>query len=1661
MGHAHRIVVGIILLVLIAGAVQATPQPSKNVTIIGSPGISSGGTLPTTGPVGELGDFRFTNLAPGAVSTANLSAFDTVVLNVASSQMACNVNILTAQQKADLVTFIGTGKKMIIYDSECPPQNYNWLPFPFTTANPGARGAHGTLTIVEENTLSSNDPTSLYFINANYLSTSTDAVGDMNVMTTYDPYWYIDMSGTNILGVSGPVHTYAMYPAGTDKGLFIYNGLDMDNMGSGTNSLRKIWLQELQQKFHPSDLPGSVSVVGITLEPGTAKNTVGQSHTVTAKLTDKLGNPQPSIQVNFNVISGPNNGLNGVDTTDSGGNASFTYTGNGGVGTDEIKACFTNSAGQVLCSQVVTKEWISQTTDSSKLGLCPNCPTSPEPINMGTGNYIYQYKDLFIPGRGLPLSISRAYNSMDTYSGPFGSGWTFNYNINLVVTGSGDVVVMREDGRRDTYKLNPDGTYSPPLSIFDVLVKNPDGTYTLERKDQIKYDFTSGGKLFNIIDKNGNKISLTYTGNDLTKVTDASGRELVFAYDASRRIISITDPIGRILSYSYDINGNLVQFSNPMGGHFSYAYDANHWMTSIVDPRGNQIMANTYDSGGRVISQSNAFGSIYTYNYDAVNRKTTETDPFGKTKIYVFDEHFWGLSETDQLGNTISYAYDALGNRISVTNTNGQTTQFAYDANGDITQITDPLSHTTSMTYDSNDNPISLTDALGRQMLLEYDVDSNLIKIINALSDATVFSYDGHGQIISGTDAKGNTANFVYDTFGNQKTVTDALGNTVAFTYDSVGRLIEITDPDGNKYKLTYDDLDRLISVTDPLGHTASNTYDAGGNRISFTDPAGNVTTYSYNSLNKLVTVTNALGGTVQYNYDAIGNKVSMIDANGHTINYVYDPLNRPTSIIDPLGYTASNTYDAVGNRISFTDAAGKLTKYNFDPLNRLVKVTDAMGGSVYYTYDAVGNMMSMKDANSHTTNYVYDSLNRPVSIIDPLGNTTSSNYDAVGNIVSSKDANGKTTSYNYDGLNRLTKIVYPDGKTVSYSYDARGNRLMMADSQGTTNYQYDELNRLLGVLNPSGQKVGYKYDAIGNRLQITYPDNKITSYAYDATNRLIGVTDRNGGITSNTYDLNGNLIGMIYPNSMKTEYVYNEDNRLVELINKNNNQIVSSFKYSTDAVGNRLSVDELFSGRFEDTTQTTTYEYDNLYRLTKVSYPSSEIENYNYDPMGNRISMTTAKGKASSTINYVYDNADRLLKAGKVTYTYDKNGNLIKKDDKNENPGKIFSYSYDNANRLTEISKAFGSQKVLYSFEYDGDGNRISKTEKNKTSKSIEYLWDINSALPKVLTETDKKDTTIYTYGTDLISMTDPKRDEFYYHNDGLGSVRSMSDSKESIKTIYLYNAFGQVQKELGHVDNDFQFTGEQMDDETGLMYLRARYYDPSVGRFINKDPFMGIGTMTQSLNRYVYTMNNPVNLVDPSGYMGSGKNWNMDSFMSLMKGANSGMVDAIGLINSAREMEKNTGFFSPLLNPIGKALKIEALRNVWDGRYNSQKYMQKLGEYLGVLTFYQEGLTELGRRDVSLGVWAEAPGIISWSMQNPGIAVDATLESLPKGLTSVSATAFNTIAELTLINTGARLVGLTPFEISGQQIDNVVTPIGNWGGDMIYDIFYPKPVY
>jgi YD repeat-containing protein len=205
------------------------------------------------------------------------------------------------------------------------------------------------------------------------------------------------------------------------------------------------------------------------------------------------------------------------------------------------------------------------------------------------------------------------------------------------------------------------------------------------------------------------------------------------------------------------------------------------------------------------------------------------------------------------------------------------------------------------------------------------------------------------------------------------------------------------------------------------------------------------------------------------------------------------------------------------------------------------------------------------------------------------------------------------------------------------------------------------------------------------------------------------------------------------------------------------------------DNVGNRT--------RMVDSEGTTNYTYDALYRLSNFQSPTSNIQ-YTYDAMGNRATMVNS---VSGTTNYTYDNADRLLTAGATAFTWDNNGNQLTKG--------AATYAYDVANRLTQVVN--GGTTVQYA--YDGDGKRASKTV-NGTATS--YAYDVNAALPVVLTETTSGIATTYLYGTDLLARYDNAGTPTYYHADGLGSVRALSNSAGQSVATYNYDAFGAVRQ-------------------------------------------------------------------------------------------------------------------------------------------------------------------------------------------------------------------------------------------------------------------------
>jgi RHS repeat-associated protein len=420
---------------------------------------------------------------------------------------------------------------------------------------------------------------------------------------------------------------------------------------------------------------------------------------------------------------------------------------------------------------------------------------------------------------------------------------------------------------------------------------------------------------------------------------------------------------------------------------------------------------------------------------------------------------------------------------------------------------------------------------------------------------------------------------------------------------------------------------------------------------------------------------------------------------------------------------------------------------------------------------------------------------------------------------------------------------------SASYTFDANSNRLSMVESTGTTSYSYDELDRMLSVTAPGPTTVGYRYDLDGNRRKVIYPDNTAVTYAFDAASRMQSLTDWASRTTSYSYFADGLVQSQTNFNSTSTSFSYDNARRLTQILNQKGSSTVSQHTYTLDSVGNRTQLAEVLAQVGGGTlSPTTTYSYDHLYRLV-----ADGTNNYTYDPVGNRL---TGPGSSLS-----YDRADRL--AFGTGCSVDANGNVTLLGCVGGGQA-----AYDAANRLTS-TRALGNSAV--SNTYDGDGKRVSKNVQGPSTYIVSYVYDVSGGLPVVLqdqiTGGGAPPGHKYVWGaTGMAYSVDTNNIVLVSHTDGLSSVRALTDVSGNLVQTYQTGAFGVPTQTSGTATQNFQYTGE-LGDENGLVDLRARMYDPVLGRFLQRDPIAGRRSIPMSLNRFVYVSDNPVRYTDPSG--------------------------------------------------------------------------------------------------------------------------------------------------------------------------------------------------
>ncbi|MCP3964270.1 MAG: RHS repeat-associated core domain-containing protein [bacterium] len=438
----------------------------------------------------------------------------------------------------------------------------------------------------------------------------------------------------------------------------------------------------------------------------------------------------------------------------------------------------------------------------------------------------------------------------------------------------------------------------------------------------------------------------------------------------------------------------------------------------------------------------------------------------------------------------------------------------------------------------------------------------------------------------------------------------------------------------------------------------------------------------------------------------------------------------------------------------------------------------------------------------------------------------------------------------------------------MASTWDRSNNLLATVESlrgapNAVTSRTYDDFDRLESITDRWGNALAYAYDANGNRTRLTDPNGKITSYSYDALNRVASVLVPSGGVTEYEYFANSRPKKVIYPNGTTAENTWDAANRAATIDNRHFGGAVSTFSYGYDLNGNRIEQVESHGGQ---PAETTTYAYDTADRLLEVTYPD-KITTYTYDDAGNRLSETDTDPAGDTTLRdrtYTYNDrnqitavTDLLDASASVTYGYDANGNQVSRA---TGGGEVTDLTYDVRDRLTTVTK---DAVTLGTYGYDHQGLRVSK--QTAASGLERYVYDDQSVL---LRTSDTGRATKYDYGPfRLLSVDDTTDGRAYYLFDALGSISDLTDPQGVVLARYLWDAWGNKRESIETGANPFGFTGHEHDAESGLIYAKARFYDPEIGIFLSEDPVAGDPSNPPSLHRYLYAYQNPTVYVDPDG--------------------------------------------------------------------------------------------------------------------------------------------------------------------------------------------------
>jgi RHS repeat-associated protein/uncharacterized repeat protein (TIGR01451 family) len=723
---------------------------------------------------------------------------------------------------------------------------------------------------------------------------------------------------------------------------------------------------------------------------------------------------------------------------------------------------------------------------------------------------------------------------------------------------------------------------------------------------------------------------------------------------------------------------------------------------------------------------------------------------------------------------------------------------------------------------------------------------------------------------------------------GQLSFVADPNGNRIVAAY-SGGLLATLTHSSGQQFSFGYNNAGLLTSLVGsrlsvPLW-TNTFAYDSTGQHLSsVVGYDGRTESYSYNldatspALHALASIDTCCNHRL-LTYDQRGRLAgASLEGGAEALALAYGPFGKVT-VTDALGNPQTTWFDHRGLVVKTMNALGNPTLFTFDDSKQLIQITDAAGLPTHYSYDGHGNQLTavdalgdinhftfagpfdrltdLADANSNATHYRYDANANLQAAVRADNTLASWRYDSVGNVVTWTNRRSQVLTYQYDSLGNLTNKTHADGSQDSYLFDQRGNlvKAASADNSGTElyslGYEYDSGDRLTKILFPNSRSLAFTCDAAGRRKSSVDQAGHLLNYSYDAAGRLESLTNElNQEAVRYFYDVAGRLQQKQAAHNVFTSYGYDAAGQLLSLTNKDAaSNVLSYFNCTYDNRGRRVAMQAPYGS--------WSYSYDAIGQLIHAvlvssdpHVPSQDLA-YTYDAMGNRI-FALENGVQT---DYQFNSLNQYLQAGSTRLGFDLDGNLTNL----VTSSGATQYLFDDENRLIGFRQGMNATDYLY----DPLGNRVRTLE---NGAGTDFVIDPIGFGNLVGEYSAAGGTVRYDYGLELLNRTDVSTGQIdAYAFDEDGNTAELA-SAAGVLDRYAYAPFSGLNPIADTIPNRFRGAGAWgvSEESSGLVDMRARFYDPAIGRFISEDP-AGLGG--GEVNFYSYVGNRVPGATDPSG--------------------------------------------------------------------------------------------------------------------------------------------------------------------------------------------------